>query len=305
MINTIKSLFLLVLCAGVICCGGGIANLQAQNKSDVLQAAGGKSLRQSDINQLIEFYEWAFETKFTREQRAEFGSIKEIEFRNNPAEAKKGNDSIIGFLSKIRTHDDSRQEEIRKVFVAEFVPNLRKAGGDAEAQFLVDIYAAAAAQGNAETGAKDAEGSADGVAAASGNGTGLSGLIGKWVWGRSGSTTYATGGAMLGSNGSRHTYQFSATGAVEYTGIMNVMTGGCRMQVFKSSKGRAKVTGNTLTIDWSPATFTRDDSCSPSKNYTKTLPAETETFQIKFKSDYGQKQLCLTSKDETCFSPEK
>jgi hypothetical protein len=46
---------------------------------------------------------------------------------------------------------------------------------------------------------------------------------------------------MLGSNGSRHTYQFRRNGAVEYTGIMNVMTGGCNMQVFKTMKGRANL----------------------------------------------------------------
>jgi hypothetical protein len=86
---------------------------------------------------------------------------------------------------------------------------------------------------------------------------------------------------------------------------MNVMTAGCNMQVFKSMKGRARLSGDTLTIDWSPAAFSRADSCSPSKDYKKTLPAETETFQVKFKTDYGQRQLCLTGKEETCFSPEK
>jgi len=35
------------------------------------------------------------------------------------------------------------------------------------------------------------------------------------------------------------------------------------------------------------------------------MPAETESFQIKLKTDYGQKQLCLTGKDEMCFSATK
>jgi hypothetical protein len=107
----------------------------------------------------------------------------------------------------------------------------------------------------------------------------------------------------MGSNGSRFTYQFSANGAVEFTGIMNVMTAGCKLEAFTLKRGKARLNGNTLTINWQPASFSRDDSCSPSKNYKKTLPAETETFQVKLKDSYGQRQLCLTGKDETCFSP--
>jgi hypothetical protein len=108
----------------------------------------------------------------------------------------------------------------------------------------------------------------------------------------------------MGSNGSRHTYQFSSNGTVEYSGIMNVMTGSCNMQVFSTKKGKGSIKGDTLTIAFEPGTFIRDDSCSPSKNYKKTLPAETETYKVKLKTEYGQMQLCMTGKDETCFSKE-
>lgn len=131
----------------------------------------------------------------------------------------------------------------------------------------------------------------------------VSDLVGKWVWGRTGSSTVTTGGAYVGSNGSRFTYQFLSNGTVEYTGIMNIMTGGCTMQVFKTMKGKARLSGSTLTIDWSPASFSRDDSCDRAGNYKKTLPAETQNFKVNLKDSYGQKQLCLTEKDETCFSP--
>ena len=77
------------------------------------------------------------------------------------------------------------------------------------------------------------------------------------------------------------------------------------MQIFRSAKGRASLNGNTLTIKWGSASFSPDDFCSPSKNYKKTMPAETESFQVKLKTDYGQKQLCLTGKDEMCFSATK
>ncbi len=305
MINKIKTIFLMMLCFGVI---SGISNVSAQTGGNkVLVAAGGETLKQSDVDGLVEFYEWAFETKFTGEQREEYSQLKKAEFRRDPANAKKGNGEVSGFLSQTASMSQSEQARVRNGFMKTFVPHIRKATGDAEAQFLVGVYdqARGGNSSSGETAANDsseAESSNDTDIASGGD---MSSLIGEWVWGRSGSSTYTTGGSLLGSNGSRHTYQFASGGAVEYTGIMNVMTGGCNMQVFKTAKGRASFSDDSLTIRWSPATFTRDDSCSPSQNYTKTLPAETQVFKVRFKTDYGQKQLCLTEKDETCFSPTK
>jgi hypothetical protein len=134
----------------------------------------------------------------------------------------------------------------------------------------------------------------------------VSALAGKWVWARTGSTTWNQNGVYAGGNGSRFTYQFSPGGAVEYTGIMNVMMGGCSQQVYTSKKGRARLSEDTLTIDWSQATSSRDFSCDRPNNYTKTLPAETETLKVTFKnSSTGQRQLCTVAGGggETCFSP--
>ena len=132
---------------------------------------------------------------------------------------------------------------------------------------------------------------------------GISSLVGKWVWGSSGSTTYGTNGGRLGSNGSRFTYEFLPNGKAKNTGMMNLMSGACNQQIFQSRQGIFRLAGNTMTIKWSPARFTRDFSCDRANNYTKTLPAETQTYQVRFKDDLGQRQLCLTRKDETCYSP--
>ncbi len=131
-------------------------------------------------------------------------------------------------------------------------------------------------------------------------------LVGKWVWARTGSGTYdgATGG-YVGGSGSRFTYEFSPNGTVELNGIMNVMMGGCSQQVFTSKKGRASLSGGTLTINWSGGTTTRDFSCDSANNYTKNLPAETQNLQIRYKTDSsGQENFCTgTGSGENCFSP--
>jgi hypothetical protein len=301
--NKLKYALLLILCIGLI---GGLANVSAQSGERIL-VASKKPLKQSDVNKLIEFYEWAFETEFTGEQRERFREYTSEEFRRDAAGSRSTIDDIIGTLPKILAADNAVQQETRKNFLAAFLPEARK-NSDENSQMLLGIYDAAHGGNKANVASSNSlqtENSDETDNSRVGNVGNISQLVGNWVWGRSGSSTYATSGSYMGSNGSRHTYQFNQNGTVQYTGIMNVMTGGCNMQVFKSAKGRASLNGSTLTINWSPAAFSRDDSCSPSKNYKKTLPAETETFQVNFKDSYGQKQLCLTGKDETCFSPGK
>lgn len=296
---------MVVLCAGLIF---GVLDASAQTNDKVLVSASGKSLRQSDIDKMIEFYEWAFEKEFDSTQRADFQRFTEREFRANPAESRATVDDIVKTLPKILAASEDVQAATRKNFLDAFLPEARK-NSDENSQLLLNIYEGGTGIGDGNVASSDAKKEEDpngsyetvkkiGV----GN---LSAIVGKWVSGSSGSTVRSTSGVYLGGNASRHTYQFSADGTVEYTGIMNMMTGGCRMQIFKSAKGKANLSGGTLTINWGPASFSRDDSCSPSKNYKKTLPAEAETFQVNFETYYDDKQLCLTGSDKTCFSLEK
>lgn len=305
MIKNLKSIFLLVLCAAIF--GAATLNISAQTSERALISAKGQTLKQSDIDTLIKFYEWAFQAEFSSTQRKDFQGFTEQEFRANPAESRATIDDIVKTLPQILASREDVQTETRKAFMDIFLPEAQK-NSDANSQMLLSIYETAngalprnaAANEQTEKTEEDRFGTYETVKKIGvGN---FSSIAGKWVSGNSASMTTTTSGVYLGGNGSRHTYEFGANGAVEYTGIMNVMTGGCRMQIFKTAKGKATLSGDTLTINWLPASFSRDDSCSPSKNYKKTLPAETETMKINFETYYDDKQLCLTTSDKTCFS---
>lgn len=273
MINKIKYLFLLAICATVF---GSAIKVSAQS--------------QTDTNKLINYYEWLFETQFTGEQRSQYSEIKAEDYRADGANEKKGIDSLMANFAKIKSKDENEQARIRGNVVGNFVKSLEDAGSDnQEAVFLLGVY-------------NDAQKQAAREAEASGAGD-ISAYVGKWVWAHSGSSTISTGGAYMGSNGSRFTYQFSADGTVEFTGIMNVMNGGCSQQIFRSIRGKASVSGNNLTISWQPEKFTRDFSCDTANNYTKTMPAKIEKYKVAFKTDLGQKQMCFVGAE--CFSPTK
>ena len=273
MMNKIKYLFLLAICAAVF---GSAMNVSAQS--------------QADTNKIIGYYEWLFDTQFSSSQRNAYSEIKNEDYQNDGANEKKGIDSLMVNFAKIKSKDENEQARLRGSIVGNFVKSLEDAGSDnKEAVFLLGVYNDAQAKE-----ARDAEA----------NGAGdISAYVGKWVWAHSGSSTISTGGAYMGSNGSRFTYQFSPNGAVEFTGIMNVMNGGCSQQIFRSIRGKASVSGNNLTISWQPEKFTRDFSCDTANNYTKTMPAKVEKHKVSFKTDLGRKQMCFVGAE--CFSPTK
>jgi hypothetical protein len=285
MLRKIKHLVLLILCICLL--DRGMPRASAQSSGQLLAESGGESLKKSDVDQVIAFFEWAFETKFTDEQRNEYQSIKAESFRKDPAAEKKGINMILTTFAALRAKNENQQAKVRQAFNNDFIAQLRR-DKSAEAVFLASVYDGA--QGAAGNQTNEANGVGD-----------ISAIVGKWVWGRTGSSTISTVGTYMGSNGSRYTYQFFPGGRVEYTGIMNVMQGGCNQQVFRSVKGQASLSGNELTIRWEPEKFTRDFSCDTANNYTKTMPAKTEKLRIRFRNDAGQKQLCIS--DSECFSP--
>ncbi|MDZ8134719.1 MAG: hypothetical protein RM049_05365 [Nostoc sp. DedQUE04] len=283
-----------ILFLSIVLMDGATIKISAQAAgTKVLVTAQNESLNKSDIDKVIAFYEWVFSGKFTSEQRNEYQSIKLNEFRKDPDGTRKSIDNLISNYTQALAKTEEEQSRIRQAFNGEFVGQLRNLPNDAEAKLLLSVYDSAHA---GETASNDTDDSSGSVGE-------ISSLVGKWVWTRTGNSAISTNGTYIGSNGSRFTYQFLPNGTVEFTGIMNVMNGSCNQQIFQSRKGKASLSGSTMTINWSPATFTRDFSCDRANNYTKTLPAENETYQVKFKTDLGQKQLCLIGKDETCFSP--
>ncbi len=307
MINRIKTLFLMIICVGLI--GGAVLKTAAQTGNRVL-VSGKQTLRQSDVNDLIDFYQWVFEAEFSDSERDRFQKYTVAEFRNDPNSSRNTIDDIVNTFPQLIAADNAVQKEARKRFLAAFLPEARK-NSDENSRMLIGIYEAAHGGSKNSNYAsrnsdEDSNVSNDNSNDENAGGGDLSDLTGKWVWSRTGSTTWSNSGVYAGGNGSRFTYEFSPNGRVQYTGIMNVMQGGCSQQVFQSIEGRASLSGDTLTINWSPEKFTRDFSCDRANNYTKTRPARTEVDKVRFKTDStGQKQLCLTEKGETCFSPAR
>lgn len=152
-------------------------------------------------------------------------------------------------------------------------------------------------ESNAAAGVREG-GAADSVAD-------ISALAGKWVLNEIPESTWTYTGSYAGGDGWRYSYKFSPDGAAEYTGFMNARTGNCSQQVFIFKRGRARLSGDTLTIKWSRGSLTRDVFCDRVNTSKETTPSETQTLKFRLKnSSTGQKQFCVVSKvGETCYKP--
>ena len=60
--NRLKFLLLAILCLGI---SGSLTSAAAQTSSGKVLVSGKQTLRQVDVDTIIKFYEWAFETEFT------------------------------------------------------------------------------------------------------------------------------------------------------------------------------------------------------------------------------------------------
>lgn len=133
---------------------------------------------------------------------------------------------------------------------------------------------------------------------------GVSALAGKWVGGYIPESTWTYTGSYAGGDGTRHTYQFSPDGTVWYTGVMSFRANGCSQTVLTTQKGRAQLSGDTLTIKWSRGFVTRDVFCERANTYKETARAQTETRKVVLKnSSTGRRQFCFVSDGgEICFT---
>jgi hypothetical protein len=231
MINKIKSLFLLALCVAFI--GAATSGVSAQNRigADKVLAAGKKPLLQSDIETLVEFHEWIFDTAFTRDERRTFQSFIVDEFRGNAAATRRNADEVIKTMRQIRALDADKQRRVREMTISDYLKDLRATGDDADSQFLLGIYERGQNGGNkgkvrevlpSEEDLREAENPSTNRGV--GSGAGSPKLVGKWKRsvgaGRgddgTGKTTY--------ESGTSYTFEFFADGTMHFLSEMKVLS---------------------------------------------------------------------------------
>jgi hypothetical protein len=311
--NVIKYIFTLVLCLGLT---GGAMNVSAQTSSGSVLASSNKSLKQSEVVSLIEFYEWAFEAEFTAAEREKFRAFTAAEFRANPTLSRVTIDDIVQTLPRILAAPADLQVETRKNFLALFLPEARK-NPDENLRMLLGIYEKAQSGGRTVAGDDSSGGGTtsgdDAISAPqTQRDTNPGGLNGKWFRSEGSGFIDYTGKTQYKS-GRTYNFEFFPNGAVEYvseTDVLSIVQ--CRTKSSEKARGTYAVNGDSLTINLGATSSVGSSSCNAKDNYKKTLPASSVSVKFVVKKmesitrPDNPTMLCFDGENgETCYERVK
>jgi hypothetical protein len=300
MINKLSIVFSLFFCLAVF--GGAAMQISAQSGGDkILAASGGQQLRQSDVDSVIEFYEWAFQARFTGGERVRFQAIMVAAFRQDAAESRKGADALIDVLAKIRARDEAAQQRARAAFNKDFVKELR-VSTDESAQLLLGVYERGQSGETPET-LMDAPAKFTG-------GANSKALVGRWMRSTGAGRGDDGTGKTTWSSGENSTFEFFADGTMQFTFEKKVLSiTQCRISETAKIPGTYTVEGGQLRINLGAGNTVGTSSCEAKGNFKKTLTASTleKTFVVRkmesvFRPD-APLLLCFdgAARDEDCF----
>lgn len=291
-----KSVYLTTALAAVLA-----ACISAFAQVDRVVVGGKTPLRASQIEAGIEFYEWAFETKFTPDERGQFEQLTTAYHKQDPERSTKDIETIVKALATIKTKDAAKQAEVRKSFTEGFVADLRKAD-DAAAALLLPIYERSRAGVSATSASSSSKAGRTGGA-----------IVGRWVrHGGAGGMRDYTGKTQY-NDSDDVTFQFGVDGTVRFLNEKKTLSiTQCRMSETIDLPGRYTVSGGTVTMEFAAGTHVSTSTCDAKRNFNKTVPGDTvsKQFVIKnldsvFRPD-APLILCMDgSADDKCFEKTK
>lgn len=291
-----KSVYLTAVVAIVL-----TASLAMFAQTDRVLVGGKTPLRASNVQAVIEFYEWAFETSFTATERNRFEELTVEYHKQDPERSAKENDTILKALAVVKSKDGAKQAEMRKSFTDDFVADLKKLD-NASSQLFLPIY---------ERSRKPASG----ASTASGTKSGTAGgpIVGRWVrHGGAGGMRDYTGKTQY-NDSDDVTFEFGADGSIRFLNEKKTLSiTQCKMSETIDLPGRYTVSGGTVTMVFAAGTHVSTSTCDAKRNFNKTVPGDTvaKQFAIKnldspFRPD-APLILCMDgSADDKCFEKAK
>lgn len=270
----------------------------AFGQGDHILVGGNAPLRASHIEKAIEFFEWAFESAFTAEERHRFQALTTTYHRQHPERSAKETRTLIDAITVVKAKDKAKQDEMRKSFNEGFVADLRRTN-DASSDLMLPIYE---------------RGRVSGLAKNDSNLNQIGGSIaGRWIrrGGIGGSRDYT--GKTLYNNSNDVIFEFNTDGTVRFINEKRTLSiTQCKMSETMEFSGRYTADGSSLMMDFAAGSHISFSTCDAKRNFNKAVPQQTLTkkFVVKklesiFRPD-APLILCLDGEaDDQCFERER
>jgi hypothetical protein len=243
------------------------------------------ALKPGELNNMVAFYEWVLEARFTPEQRQRLSEELDEEFRQNPTKSRENLNIVQGYWSKIKQGSVDMRRQARAEFLPGYLEELRKRANPKHI-FLLEIYKAEHDGRDTFTALDAARGNVidkTDLHAASGDGPTES-LVGLWERHTgTGSITDGTGKTKYG-NGTTFSFQFAPDGTIIYKVVEKTLSiMGCKIETASESAGKFNASGAAMDIALAAGTEVGKDSCTKSGNYKKVQPATNLSVKYKIK----------------------
>jgi hypothetical protein len=273
----------------------------AAKTDDKILVSGDPSLKESDINVVINFYEWLFEAKFTAAERREFQTLLVSEAKTKPAALAAVAEIVAGFKN-IETVGTEKSGQIRNEFLPQIVGAMRQSNSKIN-RLLLGIYENARGETSNDEKATISD---ERNVGNNGGAQKIADLAGLWSNGSVSSERYKSliSGELSAPSGTMIEYEISPNGQVKYAGYMSNTFYSCTVQMFIYKTGRVSVNGSNLMFNYAPGSRT-NIPCAADKREA-TIPAESKTVPFRLERDeYGVK-LCMTENGaEVCLRKVK
>lgn len=269
---------------------GNISTAQQKNDDEIL-APGNPPLTSSLVDRVVEFFEYVFDTKFTKSQRTVF-TLKVYNIWQS-----KDQKEIDEFVKAVKVWDqitsmsETQRIEARPRVQSALVKFLANEPPGSFGHYLLSIYTdshpANAGERPKNPPPVDVKPSVPTRVPAE--------LIGEWIArGGSGSSYYdPTTGSSGAPNATIDSYKFFSDGTYEHAMLMQSSLYNCSTTIVGREVGPVNVQGSEFTITPRPGTLDYKSSCSPSLNSRKETIFDPSSFKWQVERDeYGLK-LCL------------
>lgn len=264
-------------------------NAQNVNQNRVL-APGNPPLTTQMVNDLIDFFEWTLDAKFTQADRNQFLNDRISEWRANDQTSVNSVMELLKLRAQVASLTESQKAQAHTLMQSSIVESLRSTADDSTSRMLLKIYEHSqhehsVIKNNATTA---------GVANEQGQNV-PSELIGKWQTGSVSSVNFVNPrtGAYAPPSGTQVMYTIFPDGRYEYAALTQQSMYNCTTKLFTYKTGTIKINNTSLTFIPKQGKFTSEDNCNSKYNYEKQIPLERETFNWKITRDeYGEK-ICL------------
>lgn len=304
---TDKLQLLAVVCVFTLCAAAGAAgqtDLGGGNnrQNDRVLVESNPPLRQSDVAQLIEFFEWLFQARFTADDRADFQALAVKEYKTGGDKAIRGIKEILESHAKFKALGAAQREKVRQELLPQIAGSFQREHSEVN-EFLSGVYqnagqGATADDSGGNGGRRDA-GAADGDGGGGGSVVTLAELAGTWSTSTVSGERYKnlTTGDLSDASGSMSEYVISPNGAIKYTGYLSTTIYACSTKLFFMKEGKISVRGSNITFDYTSGERDYQNTCNSSLSGVKPIPPKKSTYPFTLERDQYGLKLCTLQED--------